>query len=81
MGEEALEKILTDSGLQEGANYYKQQHKTVDGVTVKPDIVVELANGGNLVIDLFPTMISEGLWKKKMLQNKKNITKDMQNRF
>ena len=29
----------------------KQQHKTVDGVTVKPDIVVELANGGNLVID------------------------------
>ena len=51
LGEEALEKILTDSGLQEGANYYKQQHKTVDGVTVKPDIVVELANGGNLVID------------------------------
>ena len=51
LGEEALEKILTDSGLTEGTNFYKQQHKSVDGVLVKPDIVVELANGGNLVID------------------------------
>ena len=51
LGEEALEKILSDSGLKEGTNFYKQQHKSVDGVIVKPDIVVELANGGNLVID------------------------------
>ena len=51
LGEEALEKILPDSGLTEGTNFYKQQHKSVDGVLVKPDIVVELANGGNLVID------------------------------
>ncbi len=51
LGEEALEKILSDSGLKEGTNFYKQQHNSVDGVIVKPDIVVELANGGNLVID------------------------------
>ena len=51
LGEEALEKILTDSGLTEGTNFYKQHHKAVDGVLVKPDVVVELANGGNLVID------------------------------
>ena len=51
LGEEALEKILSDSGLTLGKNYYKQEHKTVDGVSVKPDVVVELANGGNLVID------------------------------
>lgn len=51
LGEEALEKILSDSGLKEGTNFYKQQHKSVDGVIIKPDIVVELANGGNLVID------------------------------
>ena len=51
LGEEALEKILSDSGLKEGTNFRKQDHKSVDGVTVKPDIVVALANGGNLVID------------------------------
>ena len=51
LGEEALEQVLSDSGLQEGTNYFKQQHKTVDGKLVKPDIVIELANGGNLVID------------------------------
>jgi DNA recombination protein RmuC len=51
LGEEALEQILSDSGLKEGTNYFTQQHNTVDGQLVKPDIVVELANGGNLVID------------------------------
>jgi DNA recombination protein RmuC len=51
LGEEALERILSDSGLKEGTNYFTQQHNTVDGQLVKPDIVVELANGGNLVID------------------------------
>ena len=51
LGEEALEKILTDSGLIEGKNYYLQKHEKVDGITVKPDVVIELANGGNMVID------------------------------
>ena len=51
LGEEALEQILSDSGLKEGTNYFTQQHNTVDGQLVKPDIVVQLANGGNLVID------------------------------
>lgn len=51
LGEEALEKILTDSGLIEGKNYYLQKHEKVDGVIVKPDVVIELANGGNMVID------------------------------
>ena len=51
LGEEALEKILEDSGLKLGTNYFKQQQNSIDGVTVKPDIVVQLANGGNLVID------------------------------
>ncbi len=51
LGEEALEQILTDSGLIEGKNYYLQKHEQVDGVIVKPDVVIELANGGNMVID------------------------------
>ena len=51
LGEEALEQILSDSGLKQGTNYFTQQRNTVDGQLVKPDIVVELANGGNLVID------------------------------
>ena len=42
---------MTDSGLIEGKNYYLQKHEQVDGVIVKPDVVIELANGGNMVID------------------------------
>ena len=28
-----------------------KKHEKVDGVIVKPDVVIELANGGNMVID------------------------------
>ena len=51
LGEESLEKILSESGLVLGKNYYKQEVKTLDNKQVKPDIIVELANGGNLVVD------------------------------
>ena len=51
MGEESLEKILLESGLVLGKNYYKQEQKTAEDKQVKPDVIVELANGGNLVID------------------------------
>lgn len=51
LGEEALERILSDSGLIEGKNYYLQQYQSIDGRSIKPDVVIELANGGNMVID------------------------------
>ena len=51
LGEEALEKILSDSGLKETNHYYLQKHEKIDGISVKPDVVINLANGGNMVID------------------------------
>lgn len=51
-GEMILEKILERSGLQEG-NEFKTQESTqnVDGVTIRPDIVVFLPEKKHLIID------------------------------
>ena len=51
LGEEALQGILSSSGLKEGENYKVQEYIERDGKTVKPDFIISLPNKGELVID------------------------------
>jgi DNA recombination protein RmuC len=50
-GEVILEKVLEMSGMIEKVHYMKQQSENIDDRLVRPDIIVNLPNGRNLVID------------------------------
>lgn len=51
-GEMILEKMLEDSGLKLGEEYYKQENtKTSDGLNVRPDFIVRFPENRCLVID------------------------------
>ncbi len=50
-GEVILEKVLEMSGMSENVHYMKQQSENIDDRVIRPDIIVNLPNGRNLVID------------------------------
>jgi DNA recombination protein RmuC len=50
-GEVILEKVLEISGMVEDKHYTKQAHVNTDDGGIRPDIIVRLPNGRNLVID------------------------------
>ena len=51
-GEQVLENILSDSGLREGEEYYRQMNvKSETGGNERPDIVVKGADGSRIIID------------------------------
>lgn len=50
-GEVILEKVLEMSGMSENVHYMKQQSENIDDRLIRPDIIVNLPNGRNLVID------------------------------
>lgn len=51
-GELILEKILEDSGLREGHEYVTQaHHKSEEGKSYKPDVIVHLPDEKDIVID------------------------------
>ena len=51
-GEMVLERMLEESGLKKGEEYYTQQvHTTDDGRHLRPDVVVRFPEGRSVVID------------------------------
>ena len=50
-GEVILEKILEISGMIENVHYVKQQSGSIEDKLIRPDIIVNLPNGRNLIID------------------------------
>jgi DNA recombination protein RmuC len=50
-GEVILEKVLQLSGMVENIHYMKQVSSTSSDGTIRPDVVVNLPNGKNIVID------------------------------
>jgi DNA recombination protein RmuC len=50
-GEVVLEKVLEMSGMSENIHYTKQQSVSTEDKIIRPDIIVNLPNGRNLVID------------------------------
>ena len=51
-GEHVLEDILEESGLREGVEYEKQNSvKDENNVSRRPDVIVHLADGKNIIID------------------------------
>ncbi len=50
-GEVILDKVLEMSGMSENVHYMRQQSESTDDKLVRPDIIVNLPNGRNLVID------------------------------
>ena len=63
-GEELLDTILQQNGMQEGVHYSKQLVTTSTNLkdeeihTIRPDVVVNLPNGRNLIIDSKVTLTS-----------------------
>ena len=55
MGEAQLELILESSGLIEGVNYERQEHRVNDGEISKPDITIKMPGGTEIfVVSKFP---------------------------
>ncbi len=50
-GEIVLERILAESGLREGHEYYTQHQLTRNGKSYKPDIVINLPREREIIID------------------------------
>ena len=50
-GEVILEKVLEISGMIENVHYVKQQSGSIEDKLIRPDIIVNLPNGRNLIID------------------------------
>lgn len=50
-GEVILEKVLEISGMIENVHYVKQQSGSTEDKLIRPDIIVNLPNGRNLIID------------------------------
>jgi DNA recombination protein RmuC len=50
-GEVILDKVLEMSGMSENVHYMRQQSESTDDKLIRPDIIVNLPNGRNLVID------------------------------
>lgn len=50
-GEQVLHIVLERAGLQAGRDFLEQYSVQVDGATHRPDVVVNLARGGVIVID------------------------------
>lgn len=60
-GEMQLEQLLDHSGLIEGTHYKRQDTRTGDGGASRPDIVIMLPGGGEILIDAkFPF---DAYWK------------------
>jgi len=51
MGEAQLELILESSGLIEGVNYERQEHRVNDGEISKPDITIKMPGGTEIFVD------------------------------
>jgi DNA recombination protein RmuC len=51
MGEAQLELILENSGLIEGVNYERQEHRVNDGEISKPDITIKMPGGTEIFVD------------------------------
>ena len=51
MGEAQLELILESSGLIEGVNYERQEHRVHDGEISKPDITIKMPGGTEIFVD------------------------------
>ncbi|MEM7206949.1 MAG: DNA recombination protein RmuC [Pseudomonadota bacterium] len=51
-GEVVLERILEDAGLREGHEYHREvQHKQEDGSRGRPDVIIHLPDGHDLIVD------------------------------
>lgn len=50
-GEMQLEQLLTYAGLVEGVHFHRQDVRAGDGGTLRPDLVVHLPGGGEILID------------------------------
>jgi DNA recombination protein RmuC len=50
-GEIVLERILIESGLREGHEYYTQHHLQGNGKSYKPDVVINLPRNREIIID------------------------------
>jgi len=60
-GEMQLEQLLEHSGLVEGVHFRRQDTRTSDGGGARPDIVIDLPGGGEILIDAkFPF---DAYWK------------------
>ena len=51
MGEAQLELILESSGLIEGVNYERQEHRVNEGEISKPDITIKMPGGTEIFVD------------------------------
>ncbi len=60
-GEMQLEQLLEHSGLVEGVHFRRQDSRTTDSGAARPDIVVDMPGGGEILIDAkFPF---DAYWK------------------
>jgi DNA recombination protein RmuC len=57
-GEMQLERILEQVGLRQGVHFDTQKHIEQDGVKQKPDFVIHMPNGVNIIIDVKTPMDS-----------------------
>ena len=57
-GEMQLERILEQVGLRSGVHFETQKHVKLDGVTQKPDFVIHMPNGVDIIIDVKTPMDS-----------------------
>jgi DNA recombination protein RmuC len=53
-----LERILEQVGLRQGVHFDTQKHIEQDGVKQKPDFVIHMPNGVNIIIDVKTPMDS-----------------------
>ena len=57
-GEMQLERILEQVGLRSGVHFETQKHLQHDGVSFKPDFVIHMPNGVDIIIDVKTPMDS-----------------------
>lgn len=58
-GEMILERILENSGLAKGREYFIQEtHLSIEGKRLRPDVTIKLPNNKNLVVDAKVSLIA-----------------------